>query len=500
MDKFIRELEVGDIHIRDRWQFELKSEFFASKEKKDQYYLQEFYIFIPNSLNINIDTYKKESFYSDQTNFVRYKTPIFSFDQINDEKNKRSPLYRIKTLLSDEESLEKNIEDEIKLLGNIVRSLIREKVLNLIKKIKIEDLRDELDKLKYQIDKFLSKYDDIIHHVKKEENKYSKDLIKHFYYVNEFIRNSIYYYFTGFLNYLRNNDKIIDQETDNKICKIILDQAPYIGSVIENMDQSFENSKNNEFIFYRAGLLNKFVLDALLLNINRSSPDTRLNNFIGSIAAGIAMLVYVVLLFVWQGTILFINTTTFILATVILYILKDRLKEGLKVISSKFAFRLFPDFTSKINTEEGDCIGILKESFFFLNREKLPQEIVTARNRKFHDILEDLKRPESIIYYKKKLMMRGLENATFSRRYDLNMIFRFNIHQFLLKADDPQQYYLHLDQETLDIKKIALPKVYHVNIIQKKTYIDHHGKKQQDLNKFRLIVDKNGIKRIEHIV
>lgn len=499
MDKFIRELEVGEIHIRDKWQFELKSEFFASKEKKDQYYLQEFYIFIPKSLNINRETYKKESFYSDQTNFVRYKTPIFSFKEINDDQNKRSPLFRIKVMLSQKDIEEKNIEDEIKLLGNIIRSLIRQKVLSLIKEIKKDELNHELDKLKDQINIFLDKFDNILQFLKKDEENFSIELLKHFYYVNEFIRNSIYYYFTGLLNYLRNNNKIPNKEFDHRICKIILDQTPFIEPILENLDQSYENSKNNEFIFYRSGLLNKFVLDALLLNIDRTSPDNRLNNFIGSIAAGIAMLVYVILLFVWQGSILFINTTTFILASVILYILKDRLKEGLKVISSKFAFKLFPDFTTKIKNENGKCLGVFKESFFFLNDEKLPDEIVQARNRKFHDILEDFKRPETVIYYKKKLMMKGLDNSDFSRRYDVNMIFRFNIHHFLLKADDPQQYYLHLDEETLDIKKISLPKVYHINIIQKKTYIDPDGKKQQDLNKFRLIVDKNGIKRIEHI-
>ncbi len=33
MDKFMRELEGGEIHIRDKWQLELKSEFFPLHAK-----------------------------------------------------------------------------------------------------------------------------------------------------------------------------------------------------------------------------------------------------------------------------------------------------------------------------------------------------------------------------------------------------------------------------------------------------------------------------------
>ena len=46
MDKFIRELESEDIHLRDKWQFELKSELFPLPNSQKNNYTQEFFIFI----------------------------------------------------------------------------------------------------------------------------------------------------------------------------------------------------------------------------------------------------------------------------------------------------------------------------------------------------------------------------------------------------------------------------------------------------------------------
>ena len=78
MNNFYKKLASGEIQFRDNWQFELKSEFPTIPEKKDITHTQEFYFFIPNSLQINHKTYSPEHFYRDQTNFIRFKTPIFS--------------------------------------------------------------------------------------------------------------------------------------------------------------------------------------------------------------------------------------------------------------------------------------------------------------------------------------------------------------------------------------------------------------------------------------
>ena len=112
----------------------LKSEFFPQKDSKPSLYTQEFYLFIPNSLQINSSTYSKQSFYLDQTNLIRYKTPEFAFEQLLDGTSQRSPLTRIVSLCeqSDNPSHRNELTDELKLMANVVRSTLRREIKTLL--------------------------------------------------------------------------------------------------------------------------------------------------------------------------------------------------------------------------------------------------------------------------------------------------------------------------------------------------------------------------------
>lgn len=85
------------------------------------------------------------------------------------------------------------------------------------------------------------------------------------------------------------------------------------------------------------------------------------------------------------------------------------------------------------------------------------------------------------------------------RRNALNLIYRFNIHSFLQKADNPVHEYVKIDPETHEFIRKELPKVYHLNIILKNTYMNEDLKEEIEFKKFRIILDKNGIKRIEKL-
>ncbi|MEC7838671.1 MAG: hypothetical protein VX777_01375 [Chlamydiota bacterium] len=508
MGEFIKELESGEIQLRDKWQLELKSEFFQQPDVEKNTYTQEFFIFVPNSLNINKQTYTKDNFYQDQTNFIRFKTPVFSLDEINDNQNKQSPIFKILELSRESncDESQHEIQDELKLLGNVVRSSLRRRVLLLIKIIKSDNFEQhhphfhkEVELLNEQLACFRANY----HKIRKAFFEKGQDcslvIKQHILHVDEFISTYIDYFLSGLLKELRTRINDRDCESDNLLCTIIIAEAKHRSSLAVEPNHTEDDPEKNEFIFYRAGLLKKFVLDALLLNTSRSSPANRLNNVIGSFAAGIAMLVYFVL-FIWQGTVFLINSEPFVLTTVVLYILKDRLKESLKTISYRVAFRWFSDFTTKIKSpDETRFLGKLKESFSFLSPEQLPKEIIETRNKEFHNILEDFQRPERVMYYKKNIQLKKRSRISKSRRYDLNMIFRFNIHRFIRKADNAYQNYLKLNPSTMDFTNFRLPKVYHVNIIMKNTYVDENGAKKSELKKFRLILDKNGIKRLENV-
>ena len=130
MDPSWEEHEAGEIHIRDIWQFELKSEFSPLSMQKQSEYTQEFFIFIPDALQINTYTYRKENFFRDETNLIRFKTPQLSFEGLLDPSNKLSPLARLWALQPEisREAVARTVESELKLFASIFRKTLRRSV------------------------------------------------------------------------------------------------------------------------------------------------------------------------------------------------------------------------------------------------------------------------------------------------------------------------------------------------------------------------------------
>lgn len=504
---FIKELEVGDIHIRDKWQFELKSEFFPFTHSGISTYTQEFYIFIPNALQINDETYSRSQFYQDQSNLIRYKTPEFQLAELYDRKNPKSPLTRLSALkdLSPSDNTIASIEDELKLFGNIVRSSLREKsrlLFDTIDSIQGDatptHLKKQIETLCKDITLLRKTQLDLLHFFLK--NWSYPQLISYWTYLDEFVSNSIDYYLTGLLSKMPKVEPLsLREHLSSTIAQTLAEEKKHRIEFLHVPLIKVEESSLNESVLYRTGLLNKFVLDALLLPTSRTSLDERFRNIIGGISAGLAMLVFLMLV-AWQGRVFLINSLPFILLTVILYILKDRLKEGLKALSYRQFLKWFSDYTTAIRSaDEQAILGKLYESFSFVKESKIPSEILRIRNREFHVVLETIKRPEQVIYYKKVVKLYPLSTPVDSRRNALSIIFRFNISNFLRKADDPTHEYVTFDPGNKQLCKMELAKVYHVNIILKNTYTQVDGSTKSEFRKFRLIVDKNGIRRLEQV-
>jgi len=509
MDDFLEDFDSGKIQFRDKWQFELKSDLFPLSYHRNNIINQEFYFFLPNSLQINEDTYSNAQFYQDQTNLIRLKTPHFNFKELIDLDNAESPLVRIK-MLSDYQHtsvIEAAILDEIKLLGNIFHSGIRDRIAEYMLALDRLSTTESVDQFNYDLNLFCDQierfYDLFVTVSKKCLSLWSSSEIEWtFAYVEEYISLNINDYFMRFLYKLRHKHILELQDLDRRICQIIIKQKNGPRQKFQENGAVVQEPQHDEYVLYRKGLLNKFMIDPLLLKVSRTSFSKRYRNVIGAIPAGVAMLVYLLIMVTWQGqgNFILINSQPLILLTVIIYILKDRIKDELKNISHQKAAKWFSDYTTEIISHDNDSVlGILKESVSFIDEDKIPKEIIDIRNRQFHSVLELIKRPEKIIYYKKVVNIQKKPKTMESRFYGLNIIFRLDIHHFLVKAEDPVHTYLTLDPATLKLRKTELPRVYHINIILKSTTVLPDGKDKVVWDKYRLVVDKLGIKRIEEV-
>lgn len=504
MELFWEDLDAGEVYIRDKWQFALKSDFFPQKTDKRSVYTQEFYLFIPNSLQINNKTYSKEAFYLDQTNLIRYKTPEFTFQQLLDSNSKRSPLTRIHLLCDQAEDPQhqKALSDELKLLANAIRSTLRREVKALIFFLRRKKSPEEWQE-------FIKQVVLLCGHIKNLRERYGlaekkcldnwRDPLfyRQMLYIDEFLSYSISYYLTGLLESIRLTGRQDLTPADEALCEILLSEKQLSDFLTNSKNQWVNNPEEAENVLYRYSLLNKFALDALHLTTNRFSLDERYQHWISGVSAGVAMGIYFTL-FVFLGNVFVINSAPFVLITVIIYILKDRIKDWLKNYSYLQASRWFPDYTTVIQSQDKhENVGIIKESFSFIDPSHLSKNLHTMRNAEFHTVLETVKRPENIIFYKRVVELNPQSsNALYSA---VNIIFRFNIHHFLRKASDPTETHLAIDPQTKKLVSIRFPKVYHLNLIIRSTSIEENNQSKIELKKLRIVIDKNGIKRIEQL-
>lgn len=500
LEEFRSELSEGDIRFRDNLQFELKSEFFINQKAKQNVYRQDFYIFIPASLQINKETYSKQQFYLDQTSLIRYKTPFISLQDLVREDNLQSPLIRLQKSLKEGGNDPTTTLDELQLFGNIFKTALRKEIREIITKVEKKpispsaDWQDQIDSLCSNIGKIR----DIILKLKNSLEHYPESLYikSNFDHIDEFISDTIDYYMTCTLKIIKDLELKNSEKPEQQLMQLINNEKTYKQNHHLMPDTPEGSPNSSEAILYRRSLLNKFMLEALLLVHNRFSLEEKHVTFLGAFAAGVAMLVYMIL-FAWQSTVFVINSMPFILLAVLLYMLKDRLKEGLKKFYFTQAFRWFPDYSTEIKSKKGRSLGRLNENFIFLDESQVPEQFLQIRNQEFHEELPDLKRQETVIHYKREVILFKQPPAN-RRRHELTIIFRFNIHEFLQKANNPLQPNLAIENNEV-IGKL-LPKVYHINIIIRNSYFKEDIETKTELKKFRVVVDKFGIKRVEQII
>lgn len=504
MESFWNDLHYEDIHFRDNLQFELESDFAPISALREQISTQEFYFFIPSSLQINKDTYSKEQFYKDRTNLIRYKSPEFSFLELIDKTNQQSPLNRLINLKISEKT-ESNLlmaQDELKLLGNVVRSALRASTRGVLDHLRDpqahidSELQVEVLVLCKEIIAFRKAFWELQSGF---GHSWDESIEQDFLYVDEFISRSIDYYLTGFLAYLRHSKIENIHEIDHEVCEIIAVEKKHRQKQYREPEKLSEGERFQENILHHKSLLNKYVLDALLLRLERTSWVERYGGLVATLATGLAMLLYVLFFFFHVADISF-NSIPFLVFTVVLYVLRDRMKEGLKTMFHQQAYRLFSDYTTQIwSSSDGVQIGRLKEFFSFVAEKDLPQDISQTREEEFESDLIFFKQPEEIFYYKKEMILVSSEALVKARRHKLHNTFLFNVHLLLEKASNPADAYLHLDLDTMEIIADTLPKVYYINIIMKNTFVQPDLQTKVEMKKFRIVIDKNGIKRVEAI-
>ncbi|MDD4003980.1 MAG: hypothetical protein PHW69_02110 [Elusimicrobiaceae bacterium] len=503
----------SDVRFHDRHRFEMKLDVDLYPKRENKYRV-EMYFFVPKALNITPATYSKQAFYSSTQRFIRFKTPKMRLDMVMDQLNSLSPLFRVRQALpgllnnTADDAAVCRVVDEIKLLGCTVKGYVRDFSKFLIAEVRAlnaspQDCHVRISSVEEYVEDFVGDSKEFISSIRALRGELANPVIPEklrsaYAFFDEFLSLTMVEYFSELLKVIRgaaHRDAFM--ESDKAINAFIRAQDNYRKTM--GYPSIVGDGRDNEILIYRRGVLKKFISSVLHLQIETSEWEGTYQVLFG-LSAGAAMLFTLLVMIFAQSRWAF-NSVPFVLFAVTSYIFKDRIKDWLKAWFAKNWTRWIADRQHQIKDPYlKERIGTFKEAFSFLAERKVPSYIRSRRNIDNITSIDEEGKPEMVLKYEKEVILypdRMVKKD--ERTRDLNDIFRFNVLPFLAQADDPYTSCLHLNQNTNEVENVLCARVYHVNVVTQYITYDAEGEQQVRFERVRLVLDREGIKRLEEV-
>lgn len=479
--------------IHDKFSLEFKVGFRARRKVKISNFVMNTWIFVPNSLDINVQTYSRENFYRDLRSNVRLITPVFLVRDI--ARGEAFPLQNLEKALNSIASspTRSNIaeyEYQIKMFSAIFKSAIRDQIKYIFNTAQTEDRSVLFDNFLDDVNITLEKYRSLAHIIKTPT--VTLENFNYFLFGDEFMSNLIEQQFFNLLISLEDNDKEFATLYKEKILKVIEKENHHKKVHGYPIVRSDSPNKNRDLVF-RRGVLKKYIEGDLFLNARKKRDGVVAEQVYYSLAAGVSMIFATTVAFSFQQT--YGNfTMPFFVALVVSYMLKDRIKELMRYYFAHKRSTKYFDNKITISIKHNQ-IGWSKEGFDFISEKNVPKEVIQIRSRS--PLLEADNRytKEKIILYR-KMMQIDREKLDESSNYQvagINEIIRFNVSSFMFKMDNPDiPLYVTMADET--VEKLMGSKIYYLNFIIQFRYEDF-----EQYKRYRVIFNRNGIMEIEEL-
>ena len=481
------------VQLHDKYQFELKFSYPLDRRSASTEYHVETFMFIPNNLCVNASTYLREDFFNDMQKYIRFKTPALLLRVI--DQGDGSPLQRLAAsmkILAESPSPEaaSDYEESLKMFCSILKSALRDEE-SFLERSKADPNFEEL------VGKYLKNARELL--IKFRSLKLSVQapsvnprLLKLFELADEFVSITAGKYLSRLAMLLRAEGH--DGLRMDAVATIEFETVHRASCQQPSIPK--EGSDNEDYL-YRESVLKKIMASILFLRTSVKREGVFLEQMLFGLAAGLAMAFATFVAF-YSRTVVAINdfSLSFFVILVVAYMFKDRIKEvSRSYLSSKLRERLC-DYRTDIFNALDRKVGVCRESFSFIAEAKTPPRILKLRNKDYVSELENGCVGEDIIMARKsiRLFSKGCERIFAGFDVDgVVDIMRFNVRGFLEKMDNPtKEIPLVSNGEIVTVKG---RRVYHINMI-----IRYGMEGREDsYRRFRLILARNGIKRIEEL-
>lgn len=450
------------------------------------------YFFFPQSLDVTSTSFPRDFFFSSLSNFQRLHSPK-QIDEALDALEKSFQTCATTTMRAKYKAA---AIQEVRLFSLTLDSNMKE-ILNSSN----EKFSERVARLR-----------DISNHLGNLRSRYVQQVLSESLCIDSEIRKALlisdeflhYRLVATCSNLSQQNTDRADIESLQQLLGILESETDYrkkSGGRILSSETS-ESSQKNEYFYYRQRLLRKQIFRLLYLRPQRTKQDRIYRNWIAALGASFAGMWAQVADYqahhlkdkAGVGT----DLIMFMLAAVIIYVFKDRIKDVTKEYFTDKMKAWIPDFKSSLSftciTKSGPsdlAVGQSQEFLAYLKTKQVPPDVWFVRTYSGRrDIGEE--HQDSVVHYQKKLKFNSdLSNQLPWKSAALKDILRFDFKEILSRLDNPHKN-LSVYSEDEGPSIVSTAKVYHLNCVIRITNQNHTLYKH-----FRAILNKSGIVRID---
>lgn len=481
--------------LHDRFSIEFKVRFISRNQRNEEIPLSDFaintWMFFPNSLDINSNTYDKTQFHRDIKSNVRLITPNYTLQALSRYDadpyvHLRDAIAHLTEPIRKEEQAE--YEFQLKLFAAIFKSAVRD-AANALLTLNPSDTSQHPNFTK-QIEAYVEHSQTIIAHFTELRRSIPSLLLPQYTYADEFMDNVLEIHTARIADYLHSH------KVDNTLMDPIVKLAQQMhkndhdkGYLYVDSDGTPQSATRNSQLVERHALLKKFVEGPLYLKVDTHKDGRKIEQFWFGVAAGLAMILSTLIALpfqkYWAG-----YPALLFAALVIAYGFKDRTKEWLRGLFSNQLRNRYFDSKSILKIKDQPA-GWIKESVDFVDDSRLPSEVFRCRHRnpleQANPMLE-----EQILFYRKRVRVDAdVLNSQYSYSFSgINDIMRLHWIHFSQKMVGP---YVELTTTTPDgtVNHIATQRLYHIYIV-----MQLQGEGQLEYRCFDVAATCNGIQSV----
>jgi len=478
-----------NIKKHDQLSLEIKLEFPVSNErrKKNSYFVN-MYLFLPYALDVNKHSFSKKNFYNALKTNIRLTTPPYSIEKM--VKGKNSPLVKVQESITNymaapDADRKDDLELQLKRFCSIFGTALR-RGGNRILRVKNTDER------KLLIDNYIHQIENIRHCFRDLEKQIkipvtNSNAYNIYSFADEYQSLLIERNFFGLLDKLTLKKENTTKEMLSKLKELVIQEMRYREE--RNYPSVAYTHRTNEDVLHRSSRLKKFIESNLFLSTDTKKDGVIFEQVMFALAVGLAMVFATAVAFATQ--MIYGNLTLpFFIALIISYMFKDRIKELVRIYFNKEHHKFFQDFKTNIYDQRARKIGFLKESFQFIKHRYLAENIYNARNSMRSTEITKESMGEKIILYRNKIKVLNKRVKALNDFSGTTEILRLNISDFTKNMDDPEKEIFVKTKN--GFKRSLARRSYHLNLI-----LSYSNGKTDEIKLYKLIVDRNGINRIE---